>query len=113
MKYDYIPKLVRAALSNDKKNVEAISLMLGRSLKNDFPEVSAEIMKILSYSNGGTDVIRSLDIASLPRDKETRSRLVQIEEPIQRLDPILDDKTLSEIEDFIKEMENLGYGKSN
>ena len=103
MKYDYIPKLVRAALSNDKKNVEAISLMLGRSLKKDFPEVSAEIMKILSYSNGGVDVIRSLDIASLPRDKETRSRLVQIEEPIQRLNPILDDKTLSEIEDFIKE----------
>ena len=103
MKYDYIPKLVRAALSNDKKNVEAISLMLGRSLKKDFPEVSAEIMKILSYSNGGADVIRSLDIASLPRDKETRSRLVQIEEPIQRLNPILDDKTLSEIEDFIKE----------
>lgn len=103
MKYDCIPKLVRAALSNDKKNVEAISLMLGRSLKKDFPEVSAEIMKILSYSNGGADVIRSLDIASLPRDKETRSRLVQIEEPIQRLNPILDDKTLSEIEDFIKE----------
>ena len=103
MKCDYIPKLVRAALSNDKKNVEAISLMLGRSLKKEFPEVSAEIMKILSYSNGGADVIRSLDIASLPRDKETRSRLVQIEEPTQRLDPILDDKTRSEIDDFIKE----------
>ena len=103
MNYNYIPKLVRAALSNDKKNVEAISLMLGRSLKKEFPEVSAEIMKILSYSNGGADVIRSLDISSLPRDKETRSRLVQIEEPIQRLDPILDNKTRSELDDFLKE----------
>lgn len=103
MKFDYIPKLVRAAMRNDKKNVEAISLMLSRSLKKEFPEISSEIIKILSYSNGGADVIRSLDMASLPRDRETRSRLVQIEEPILRSDPILDVKTRSELDDFIKE----------
>ena len=105
MKYDYIPKLIRAALSNNKKNIEAISLMIGRSLKKEAPDISSEIMKVLSHSNSGTDVIRSLDIASLPRDKETRSRLVQIEEPVRRLDPILDKKTRLELDDFITERE--------
>ena len=105
MKYDYIPKLIRAALSNEKKNIETISLMIGRSLKKEAPDVSAEIMKVLSYSNSGIDVIRSLDIASLPRDKETRSHLVQIEEPILQLDPIINKKTRSELENFIKERE--------
>lgn len=104
---EYIPKLVRAALCNDKKNIEAISLMIGRKIKKEDPEISAEIMKILSYANTGSDVMRSIDIASVPRDKETRSQLVRIEEPIMRLDPILDDGTFAELCDFLKEREFL------
>ena len=46
--YRYFPKLLRAALNNDRKNVEAIALMIGKKLKKEDPEVSAEIMKILS-----------------------------------------------------------------
>ena len=34
MTYEYVPKLIRAALNNDRKNIEAIALMLGRKLKN-------------------------------------------------------------------------------
>lgn len=107
MNYEYIPKLVRAALNNDKKNIEAISLMIGRKIKKEDPETAAEIMKILSYASSGTDVMRSLDIAAVPRDKETRSQLVQIEEPVMRLDPILDDNAYSVLKDFLKERELL------
>ena len=31
--YELIPKLIRAALNNDKKAVESISLMIGRKIK--------------------------------------------------------------------------------
>lgn len=103
MKYEYIPKLIRAALDNDKKSVEAISLLIGKSIKKIAPDSSAEIFKILSFANSGNDIMRSLDIASLPRDKETRSRLVQVEESIEMKSPILDDITLKELEDFLKE----------
>ena len=33
MTYEYIPKLIRAALNNDRKNVEAIALLMGRKLR--------------------------------------------------------------------------------
>lgn len=103
MKYELIPKLVRASFENDRKAMEEISLLIGRSIKREAPDVSAEIMKILSFMNCGTDVIRSLDIASIPRDKETRSKLVNIEEPLELLNPIIEDNTYKELEDFLKE----------
>lgn len=75
MVYRYFPKLLRAALNNDRKNVEAIALMIGKKLKKEDPEVSAEIMKILSCANVGADVLRSIDMSPVPVDRETRRQL--------------------------------------
>ena len=38
--YELIPKLIRAALNNDKKAVESISLMIGRKIKKYFQKNS-------------------------------------------------------------------------
>ena len=38
MTYEYVPKLIRAAINNDRKNVESISLLIGRKLKKEDPE---------------------------------------------------------------------------
>lgn len=103
MNNEYLPKLIRAALNNDKKNVEAISLMIGRKLKKEDPDVANQIMKILSCTNAGVDVMRSLDMSSLPVDRETRYQLGRLEEPIIIETPILKDEIRLEIEQFLQE----------
>ena len=103
MNYDFFPKLLRAALNNDKKNVEAIALIIGRRLKKEDPETSAEIMKILSCTNVGADVLRSIDISPLPVDRETRNQLAKIEEPLKMETPILKESVMDELSQFLQE----------
>lgn len=101
--YEYIPKLIRAAMNNDRKNIESIALLIGKKLKKEEPNVSAEIMKILSYTNVGVDVIRSIDVSPLPVDRETRYQLAKIEEPVMLEPPILCESVMENLEDFVKE----------
>lgn len=103
MNNDYLPKLIRAAMNNDKKNIEAISLMIGRKLKKEDPEVANQIMKILSCTNSGVDVMRSMDMSSVPVDRETRYQLGKIEEPIFLEEPILNEDVFAELEQFLQE----------
>lgn len=103
MNYEYFPKLLRAALNNDRKNVEAIALMIGKKLKKENPEISTEIMKILSCTNSGTDILRSIDMSPVPVDRETRNQLVKLEEPLKIADPILDKDIMNELLQFLKE----------
>lgn len=105
MIYEYIPKLIRAALNNDRKNIESIALLLGRRLKKENPDVSKEIMKILTCSNTGVDVMRSIDMSPIPVDKETRGQLVKIEEPVFFENPILGVSVMEELENFLRERE--------
>ena len=103
MTYEYVPKLIRAALNNDRKNIESIALMLSRKIKKEDPETSAEIMRILACTNTGTDVMRSIDLSPIPVDRETRNRLVNLEEPVFAENPILDDAEMEELNQFILE----------
>lgn len=103
MVYRYFPKLLRAALNNDRKNVEAIALMIGKKLKKEDPEVSAEIMKILSCANVGADVLRSIDMSPVPIDRETRRQLVNLEEPLEIETPILRKNIINELLQFLHE----------
>lgn len=103
MTYEYLPKLIRAALNNDKKNIEAIALMLGRKLRKEDPDTSSEIMQILACTNSGTDVMRSINLSPVPVDRETRNRLVNLEEPIFIEDPILADSEMDSLNQFIQE----------
>lgn len=104
MTYEYVPKLVRAALNNDKKSVESIALLLGRKLKKEAPEVATEIMKILACSNTGADVMRSLDMSPIPVDRETRGQLVKVEENVSMDKPILEESVMEELNQFLCEI---------
>lgn len=103
MIYDLIPKLIRAALSNDRKTIESISLMMGKKLKKEYPTISAEILQITANSTVGADVLRSMDLQPAPVDRETRSQLVKIEEPIYMQEPILSLEVTEQLRDFLKE----------
>lgn len=100
-----IPKLLRAALSNDRKSIEAIGLLIEKKIRKEDPAVSSEIMKILSCMNVGADIYRSIDMASIPVDKETRYKLVNLSEPLVIEKPILCDLVDDQINSFIKERE--------
>lgn len=60
-------------------------------------------MKILSCTNSGTDILRSIDMSPVPVDRETRNQLVKLEEPLKIPDPILDKDIMNELLQFLKE----------
>lgn len=101
--FDLLPKLIRSSLICDKKATEATALMIIKKIKKDHPNTAAEISKALSYVGYDNLVERSLDLSPLPVDRETRYSLVQVEEPIETPEPILDNSVRSQLEDFIKE----------
>lgn len=101
--FDLLPKLIRSSLEYDKKAVEASALMIMRKIKKTHPDIAAEISKALSYSGFDSATARSIDMQPLPVDRETRSSLVIIEEPMEILDPVLDNYTRKQLDDFIYE----------
>ena len=101
--YELIPKLIRAALNNDKKAVESISLMIGRKIKKEYPQIASEIMQITANSSVGADTLRTLDLTPAPVDRETRSQLVKVEEPIMVEEPILSPEGWHQLKDFLLE----------
>lgn len=103
--YDLLARLVRSSLEFDKKSVEATALMIAKKIKKDRPDAAAEITKALSYSGYDSSTARSLDMSPLPVDRETRYSLVKLVEPIEMLDPILDEYVRKQLDDFIKERE--------
>lgn len=100
---DLIPKLVRAAYADDVKTVDTVSIMLGRKLKKDYPDVSKEILQIAADYKVGADVYRSIDISPVPVDRETHDSLVNVEENVETEPPILSADVEDQFEDFIKE----------
>lgn len=105
--YELVPKLIRAALNNDKKAVESISLMIGRKIKKEYPQIASEIMQITANSNVGADALRTLDLAPAPVDRESRNQLVKVEEPIKVEEPVLNSDIFGQINDFLRERELL------
>ncbi len=99
--YKLIPKLVVAALDCDRKSIEALGLMISREIKKEYPEIAKEIIQSLSIDSFRAE--RSLDMQPVPVDKESRYELVNIKTPIDIMQPILNDKTLKQINDFLCE----------
>lgn len=101
--YELIPKLIRAALSDDKKAIESLSIMIGKSMKTEYPSIATEIMQIAANNSVGADILRSIDLSPAPVDKETRSQLVKINESIELEMPILDNEVAEQLKYFVKE----------
>ena len=105
--FDLLPKLIRASLEYDRKTTESIALMIAKKVKRERPEISTEISKALSYSGYENSLARSIDMQSLPVDKESRYSLVRVDEPVETLDPVLDEYTRAQLDDFIHERQML------
>lgn len=100
---DYIPRLVRACLNNDRKLVESVSLTVSRKLRSVRPDLAKEVAAALAASDLRSETTRAAGINPLPVDRETRFSLVEFVEPSELSDPILDTNTKKELTDFLKE----------
>lgn len=100
---DYIPRLVRACLENDRRLVESVSLTVSRKLRRDRPDLASEIAGALAASGMRSEATRAAEINPLPIDRETRFSLVELIEPTELPDPILDAAATKELGDFLKE----------
>ena len=78
---DYIPRLVRACLENDRRLVESVSLTVSRKLRRDRPDLASEIAGALAASDMRSEATRAAEINPLPIDRETRFSLVEFIEP--------------------------------
>ena len=99
--YKLIPKLIVSALDCDRKSIEALGLMISREIKKEYPDISKEIIQSLSIDSFSVE--RSSDMQPVPIDKESRYELVNIKTPIDIMQPILNEKTLKQINDFVCE----------
>lgn len=106
MAFNLIPKLIRSCLETDRKQVEAIALMISKKIKKEYPEVAQEIIHTLSFATDGT-ISRSINMEPIPVDKESRYELAKIKEPLDILEPILDVSTLDMLNDFILERQSI------
>jgi len=100
---DLIPKLVRASLDGDKRLVEEITIMIIKKIKKTNPEMAKELSSALMHSNNGITSMRSIEFNSVPTDKESNFYLGIMEEPVETESPILSQKLMGEIQNFIKE----------
>ncbi|MBO8136822.1 MAG: ATP-binding protein [Desulfotomaculum sp.] len=108
MKIDnLLPKLIRAALSNDVRAVQSISLTLCRKLKKENPKISEEIAKALSYVGVGANPLRSIGFENLPLDSDSGQTLLKFEEPIEIDPPIYQENVQSLMQRFILERRNV------
>jgi len=103
--FDLLPKLIRATYDSDRKTVEAVSLMIIKKIKNEYPDIAKEIANALTYSGLDGTSSRSVSSFPLPVDKESRDTLGNFTEFYEFDEPILDDYTRIQLENFIKERE--------
>ncbi len=105
--FDLIPRLIRASLDSDRKTIEAVSLAIIKKIKKDYPDTAGEIAKTITYFGFEGGVARSINMKPLPVDSESRYSLLKLEEPYEVFDPILEEFTRKQLDDFIKEREML------
>lgn len=101
-----IPRLIRAALNDDKRTVRNIAMQIVRQTRESHPGVSAEIANALAHSNVGANPLRGLNISPPPLDSDTRSSLVDITEPEILPPPVLSSQIYQAVEVFISERLN-------
>ena len=99
---DYVPRLISAGLSSDRKLIESVALTISRKLKKERPDLSEEIAKALALSSTSS-AVRSVGNQVLPVDRETRMSLVDVEEPIEVEPPILTPSAMNSLRGFIRE----------
>jgi len=102
---ELIPKIIQAALNNDRRTIEELSIMIIKKLKKTDPEIAAEISSLISIPNFSSNM-RS-HAANIPLDRETHFSLVKKRELFEVQAPTLSKETMDELCDFIAERKNI------
>ena len=71
---------LKAAFENDKEIIEMSTLSIVRALKKKRPEVAAKISEILASYRAGASLTRAYGQDPLPKDEESLSNLVKLED---------------------------------
>lgn len=103
---EMIPRLVRAGLEGDVRSLELLAKTAMRRLRSSRPDLAEQISKALSSYGVGVSSLRSVGLASLPRDQDSRLALVRVVEPVGMEPPILNPETHQAVTRFLFEREN-------
>ncbi|KQS20176.1 hypothetical protein ASF99_09850 [Exiguobacterium sp. Leaf187] len=99
----HLPILIKAAFENDKEIIEESTLSIVRSLKKENPEISKKISEILSNYRAGSSLIRAYGKEPLPKDEESLSNLVNLEDnSVLPSEIFLSDTYKKTIEEFLQ-----------
>jgi SpoVK/Ycf46/Vps4 family AAA+-type ATPase len=98
-----VPKLIRASLDEDYREVRSIAMRVIRRLKDSHPQIADEIANALSEHGIGASAKRSIGMHGSPIDMETLQSLSIVEEPTEIERPVLSKKVNEQIDNFIKE----------
>ncbi len=101
-----IAKLVRACLDNDIRTTRSLATRIVRQLRATHPDIANEIAQALDYHGIGISTRRAVGIDAAPFDDESKLSLAVVEEPVDCLSPILCERNLQTVTEFINERQN-------
>ena len=75
----FLPTLIKAGFEKNLDAVEQLALNIIRATKKDDPELSKEIVDILSIYKSGSSYLRGFSKNSIPKDEESLNSLLKVE----------------------------------
>ncbi|HVZ42053.1 MAG TPA: AAA family ATPase [Candidatus Kapabacteria bacterium] len=99
----FLPKLLEAALSGDRRRLELLALTAIRALKSEYPNVSAELGAILASANGQVNPTRGRSQQPAPSDSDIGLALVQVLTPDIAPEPVLPPSLHDRVYRFLNE----------
>ncbi|PGU46924.1 AAA family ATPase [Bacillus cereus] len=104
----HLPNLVKAAFENDKEIIEMSTLSIVRALKKERPEIAAKISEILASYRAGASLTRAYGKDPLPKDEESLSNLVKLEDSsVLPSEIFLSEKYNKTIEEFLQNRKHM------
>lgn len=102
-----LPDLVIAALGNDIKAVQSLSIKMARSLDKKDSALSSKIINIVSDYSTSRSPLRGVGVHPIPTDTETQLDIATVSTPNKQTDrkPILSESINRQISIFLQEWE--------
>jgi MoxR-like ATPase len=102
-------RLARLALNGKQTDAALFIQRMAAKYEQSAPELSSRLCSLLKNTNGALTIIRGVDLASMPIDKDSRLSLLRVD-GFSDLDfqPIWDDAVKSKLLQIISERNSLG-----
>jgi AAA+ superfamily predicted ATPase len=105
---ELLPKIVRAAFSEEPETLRKATLTAVRLLRKERPDLAEELSKILTIQRSGLNYTRAYGLQSVPTDSESSLSLLRLEDTVGTVTPILDSPTSSLVKGFLEERRHSG-----